>query len=443
MKLTLLDNEFQMRHSAFRLVMGFSIIVVAPAVSGCGSGESAPEPQPKPESYLGLEVPAAGKGFQIRAQGTTIPPGDDLEFCEVAEIPGDPSQTYYVTSIELANGNQSHHLIVSAPIPGGFADAALQALNVGDRVECLRAEAQFGADMQRVHIIQQPYGKLEFPTGVGREYHGGQRIVFDYHYLNTTTEDVQSKSAMNMHTTDAANITQIGQNFSFFNYTVDVPAGQSGTFTGECHFKEDVKVSQITRHTHRWGTDYSVWFSGGDRDGEHIWTSDDWQHDVDFDFSEPLLMKAGEGFRFQCSYQNNETRSIRFGSSANDEMCILFGVAWPASNARTMSSQNCSIAWVDDEGIGHPASENGGFPPASPSDAAVCLGGGYPVTPCLECQCNACAPSLINCAFDPGSGCVGDKCIAACREAIDQHSSGVGLIEQAAACVNSRCPDCS
>ena len=39
-------------------------------------------------------------------------------------------------------------------------------------------------------------------------------------------------------------------------------------------------------------------------------------------------MKKGEGFRFQCEYDNTTDDVLTFGPKATDEMCILFGIAW-------------------------------------------------------------------------------------------------------------------
>src|SRR5205814_2125335 len=122
----------------------------------------------------------------------------------------------------------------------------------------------------------------------------------------------------------------IAEVIGFNDFTIDTPPHKTASFTGECHYTQDVNVASITRHTHRWGTDYSVWFSGGARDGEHIWTSHNFEEDTNHPFDAPLLMKAGEGFRFECNYDNPESHDLRFGPNATDEMCILFSIAWEA-----------------------------------------------------------------------------------------------------------------
>jgi hypothetical protein len=416
------------RELAFVLVTGL-------AFWGCGSDESV-APAPEGE-YLGLEQPA--DGFQVRNQGSTVEPGADVEFCEVGQLPGDPSQTYYVRVSEFGNAPFSHHLIVSAAEPGSPVDQKLREYAVGEQVPCLSAEFVFGNEgMFWVGGTQQPYTLLAYPPGVGREYRGGQRIVFDYHYFNTSDQPIEARSAFNFHLGKAEDVEFLARRSDFNNYTIDTPAKGTGKFTGECAFKQDVMIGGLTRHTHRWGTDYSVWFEGGARHGEKIWTSTDWQHETNYRFPEPLLMKKGEGFRFECNYANTEDRRLRFGTSATDEMCILFGMVWNAGTERDLPSQNCAITWVDSEGVGHVAEE--GFPRATQAEADICTAAGTPGDACRSCQCGACAGVLIKCATDPDCKAILD-CLQTgtsdCNDVADQHSSALGLLFQSRSCVEA------
>jgi hypothetical protein len=432
--------------------------------SACGADSGAPEHSTSASSaghksvktkdagvaaaYLGLEQPS--DGFQLRSIGTDIAAGADTEYCEVAQLPGSPSDTYYAKSFELGNGAHSHHLIVTAATLGGAAEAKLMTLGVGNRIECLGAELKFGdAGFEGVGGSQQPYTQIMLPEGVGREYHGGQLIVFDYHYLNTGAAPVPARSAINFHLTDRSEIQHLARGFSFRNFTIDIPAGGSASFMGECHFTADVRVGGLTRHTHRWGTDYSVWYSGGTRDGEQIWTSNDWEHEVDYMFPDPVLVNAGEGFRFRCSYSNDGDSKLRFGTSASDEMCILFGTLWEARDGEQLGPQSCSISWVDGAGIGHSAYEAGGVPKPSAQQTAACVSaGGASISACQQCRCDSCAAPAINCATDSEcspvlkcyTGCAGDAdCLNGCQTLLDQHSSAAGLLVQMTQCFDSKC----
>ena len=76
-----------------------------------------------------------------------------------------------------------------------------------------------------------------------------------------------------------------------------------------------------------------------------MWTSNDWELDVDYVFDEPIFVPKGEGFRFQCEYNNTTDHVLMFGTKATDEMCILFGVAW-SPDSLVLPSQNCEAKTV-------------------------------------------------------------------------------------------------
>jgi hypothetical protein len=411
---------------------------------------------PTPTGLADLTVPS--DGFQVRSQGADIAPGEDVEYCEIGELPGDPGETYYVGAVELANAPHSHHFVVATALPGSDADVALRALNLGDKVQCNGTNYEWPQDgLVFVASAQTPYIERKFPKGVGSVLHGNQRIVFDYHYLNTGDTETHAESAMNVHLVDGSSIEHIATAFSFFNFTVDVPPHESGTFTAECHFKDDLMVTSLLRHTHQQGRDFSVWYSGGDRDGQHIWTSHDWKNEPGYDFTSPTLVKANEGFRFECDFDNPNDSELRYGIKGTDEMCILAGWFWPSGDTRELPPQDCGITWVDSKGVGHPADEAGGFPPASSLDARLCHAGvslsGYSGDgACNDCMCNSCGSVLMRCASDTDCSALIDcfskdcgtetQCIQACKQELHDHSSAVGMMEQVESCVSSKCAGC-
>ncbi len=296
-------------------------IVVALATTGCSS-ESEPPGGPKENcDELGLCLTEPASGFQVRSEGYEIQPGEDVEYCEVVVLPGDPSTTYYVTRFEVAMTEFSHHLIVSAIEPGTETDANAAP---GDRVPCTGGDV-FGGEVIPVTGSQQPYHDTTYPERVGRVYTGGQKLVFDYHYFNTAQEPISARAAVNFHTTDAANIDRIVQTFGMVNLAIDIPPMSEEAFTRECILHQEMDVFSLTRHTHKWGTDFEVWFHGGARDGEHIFHSASYEENVDHIFDEPVRLKAGEGFAFKCAFRNTEEHALKFGLKATDEMCILFG----------------------------------------------------------------------------------------------------------------------
>jgi hypothetical protein len=255
----------------------------------------------------------------------------------VLQLPGGPEDIYYVNKFSSMMAPGSHHLIVSAIEVGSTTDANAQ---VGDRVECF-GPAGFGGDLLDVTGQQLPYNEESFPPGVGRVYTGGQKLVFNYHYLNAGERAIPAQAWVNFHTTEEANVDKIAETFGFFFIGIDVERGETADYTISCSLDTDVMVHKLTRHTHQWGTDFPVEFAGGERDGEPIYTSPSYE-DPDYIFDEPVLVRAGEGFRFTCNYDNTDgTHDLFFGETATDEMCILFGTIFSPTAREVPGSQGC------------------------------------------------------------------------------------------------------
>lgn len=273
----------------------------------------------------------------VETPGFWVEPGEDVELCDVVRLPGTPDQTYYVNGFEIAMHEWSHHVIINAIIPGSPTEANTEE---GMRKPCTRNTEAWGEDMVDVTGAQQPYANVTFPEGIGRVYHGGQLIAFDQHYFNPTTERIPARHKLVMHQVAEEDVERVSDGFGFYNLFISTPPGETSRSAAQCTFKEDTILWSLTRHTHRWGTNFGVWFHGGDRDGEHLWTSRHWEDELNYVFDEPILMKAGTGFRYQCEYNNTEDHPLKFGLKATDEMCILFGIGWSPTTFR-QESQSC------------------------------------------------------------------------------------------------------
>ena len=162
------------------------------------------------------------------------------------------------------------------------------------------------------------------PEGVGMEVKPDQPLFVQMHYLNASDSVIKAASAVNFHTTNEADIDHLAGDLGMYNFAINIPAGQTGSFTKSCSFSKDVMLFKLTRHTHEWGTDFPVSWDGGPNDGELIYTSPNYE-DPDYLFPEPVLVEAGTGLEWTCNYNNTTNGTLRFGVKATDEMCILFG----------------------------------------------------------------------------------------------------------------------
>jgi hypothetical protein len=310
------------------LLGGFAVTLCV----ACGSDSANPEPS---APAYPVDLPAPEYGVQVQTVGRVIPPGADEEWCEVVELPGDPSETYFIGRTETAMAPFSHHLIISFAPEGS---ARLDEAALGSPVVCAGAHA-FGNNLVTLAGAAETYVSSELPPGIGHVLRGGQRLVFDYHALNTSTGPVPAAHRLNLHRVD--HIEKRAQIFGFYNQYIEIPPHSTRSFVDQCTFNSEILVWRLNRHTHRRGTDFTIWWHGGARDSEHLWTSTDWEQDISFHFGEPVVMPAGTGFRWECAFDNPTDETLIFGPEATDEMCILFGQFAGAGDVDSVPPQSC------------------------------------------------------------------------------------------------------
>jgi hypothetical protein len=319
-------------------ILGYGVLT-ASGCDGRGAESAAPgrgdaEPAVS-DAGSQLSLPSPASGVQVATSGRDIAAGADEEWCEVVELPGTHDERFLVGRIELALTRFSHHLIVSIAPDGS---EALDAAALNDPVPCAGAHL-FGSGLVTLAAAAKPYVSRELPDGIGFELRGGQRLVFDYHALNTGAAPIRVEHRLNLHTVER--IDKPARTFGFYNQYIQIPPYSERSFITECQLKDDVLVWALSRHTHRYGTDFRVWWAGGELDGELIWTSTDWEQDIEHRFDEPVVVSAGTGFRWECAFANPTDATLSFGPQAGDEMCILFGSFAALGDDADVEPQSC------------------------------------------------------------------------------------------------------
>lgn len=288
----------------------------------------------------GFTLEDPDNGFQVTTQGVRMAAGEDDEWCEAFEVPADPDhhdREWCITRAEVAMTPGYHHLFV-AKAPVGSPSEAL--MEVGKRVRCVGgAHVAYGSDLLPIPLPQGRYVNAVYYEGVGEKFKPGQKISVNYHYLNSTDEDLIAVTRLNFHAAPCEGLRELGQ-FGFYNNDIEVPPHGKSATRMSATFTQDVYVLDVFRHTHRFGRDVPISFYKGPRDGKVFFTSPDYELGAVFQFPEPVLLKKGEGFSFECNYENDTDDWIRFGPTADDEMCMLLGTWWVKNPDETPLTQH-------------------------------------------------------------------------------------------------------
>ena len=71
--------------------------------------------------------------------------------------------------------------------------------------------------------------------------------------------------------------------------------------------------------------EFRIFLKGGNRDGELVYYTNDWEHPPIIEFDPPITLDPGQGFTAEAIYDNTTDRTLRFGLLSEDEMMIVFG----------------------------------------------------------------------------------------------------------------------
>jgi hypothetical protein len=99
---------------------------------------------------------------------------------------------------------------------------------------------------------------------------------------------------------------------------------------------DKAKFFALTGHEHQWGTNVTVSLAKDANDpGTSLYDVPNWS------WSEPqtvnldpeVTVPKGGGFKFSCEWNNKSMSAVKFGESANNEMCFFWAYYYPSNGA--------------------------------------------------------------------------------------------------------------
>lgn len=233
-------------------------------------------------------------------------------------------------------GTSSHHLIVYkddldtteqlTPVP---CQPFTGALNTTGKIFPLM-------------VTQKHEETLTLPQGVAYTLAPHQMIKIEMHYLNPTEAEVQANAMIDLSIAEPAAIHDEA-NFLFIG-TPDISLAPNSMTEIHEFFNPsrasldlaNAKFFAITGHTHKLGLSVDVGIADTPTSAATMVYSP-----AAFLWSEPettihkpeFTVPSAGGFDFTCRYYNNTTATVRFGESANDEMCFFWAYYYPSNGS--------------------------------------------------------------------------------------------------------------
>jgi hypothetical protein len=267
-----------------------------------------------------LPAPPMGEGIQISTTAFDLPAGAEQFKCFHSQIPVDGSEIdvrYYES--KMAKG--SHHFILYKD------DGNASPVGTMDNTGCLTNFQGW------IYSSAQPHVDLAMPDGVAMVLAGNQRVQFDMHYINTSTETLHASVTLNV-TFAKGTFTKAASLISY-NTSIFIPAHGMQTVGGDCTPGSGAKFFYMLTHTHRRGQLATInrVLAGGTQ-GEMLVKSTDWENpdQEKWPVSPYLTFQPGEKFHYSCQYMNDLNQVVTSGPSAQtNEMCMAITYYFPAS----------------------------------------------------------------------------------------------------------------
>ncbi len=303
-------------------------------LAACGDNVAIP-PEP-PVGTDPLQQPPANTvgGFRIQIPETTLAPGQEIEPCFIfpLEITG-PSRIVGGAVLHTQPG--MHHGNITTrhktgegirSCPPNDGDPATDVINGGGNV-------LFGSSTQ---ISGDEW--YRFADGEGYRVLDSFEIVARMHFLNPTDEELTVAPSYEWFTIDEATLTNELGAFIWMYNNFEIPPLSQKTVTAHCDLPGDhpMHVVSLLPHMHALGTSLDASYAGGPFDGEKFLDSPGYDPDngVLVQYDPPIDLEPVRGFSFSCTWNNTLPVTIREGVGDN-EMCMIFGYAWPVDKAFT------------------------------------------------------------------------------------------------------------
>ena len=294
----------------------FRLAVFIPLVLSCGGGAAEDT-----SSVPTLDPPAEGEGFQFKMEAV-VEPFSEAWICSI--YPLEIEQPANVNWAEFIQNEGTHHMTLSTPAVDGNHGLEYGTYNCEDLyAEMLPDQILFFGHQGAAS------GTLSLPEGIAATFPVGLDILHEIHYVNPTPEPVQLYSYANAYTITNGEVTDRIWGGQVRDETIEIPANSEHTEWTRCVMNRDVEVHFLASHSHEKGKRFDIARFDGTTTGEVFYTNTDWHDPLITQYDPPLVVPAGTGFEYTCTWENDTDQPISYGSTAQDEMCNLSIVHTP------------------------------------------------------------------------------------------------------------------
>tara|TARA_Y100001936_G_scaffold234324_1_gene261259 strand:+ start:201 stop:1544 length:1344 start_codon:yes stop_codon:yes gene_type:complete len=279
----------------------------------------------EPKPFSKPEPPT--NGLQLHLGPFEIQPNFEREFFQYTEL--NHTGDLYVNRIEIEMRPGSHHFLLytfNENIPQQIIPNYGEIRDLRDRYGATNLSTLYTMQFHKFFGGTQ-WSRLDYvlPDGVALKIPAKYGLDQNTHYVNRTDSTMIGEVYTNIHLIEQNNVKHVAQLFDFNNRDIYLPPKKITTIQKVFRMDDTYYFGQVFSHAHEKMTEFLVEIDGGDRDGEVIYWTNDWEHPPIINYNPPIIINAGEGLRLKATYDNPTNEPVGFGFKSTDEMMILFG----------------------------------------------------------------------------------------------------------------------
>lgn len=258
-----------------------------------------------------------------------VPAGGELNFvCQSWTLDND--EPLYVNATTVTGGPGWHHTEWLYADENDFAgpDGTWDCAERG--FELVSAGISGGvlfAPSPELEVASQAFGE-----GVAIVIPPRSKIVAEVHLINPSDAELVTSTHLELETLSARDATTHLSPLAIANYALDLPASASSSFTTSCDLEAvqggelDFRVYSVEPHYHDLGEALRIeaFDASGATRLVHEGRGRIGNNNLGSVLVEPFDLRGSKGLSMTCDYRNSRERRVGFGSSAADEMCVMF-----------------------------------------------------------------------------------------------------------------------
>ncbi len=278
--------------------------------------------------------PAPENGIQLHLGPFPIAPRSEREIFYFMGTPlSSFAEDLTVERIDIHMSDDSHHFILyewtgAQNPPAGYR-------NIGGALDIISSR-------RFILGAQQSFFSLSFPPGVGIKLSRLMKMDLNSHYVNLhNASTLQGEVYMNIFLAAPGTVTTFAKPVFDINPFINVPPNQTRTTkavfpqesSGRVPAGKEYHIYALGSHMHRHGVRFSSFVVTNLLDAvppNMVYDDYDWDDPAFKLFETPLVLKAGQGIRYEATHTYDDPPSpssppLQFGITSEDEMAILLG----------------------------------------------------------------------------------------------------------------------